>query len=100
VGRRDDAVDADEDGVDEQHERVEAARGETTALMSPLRLRTSRRRGPPPPPPSHAGYRHTDQDRGEASARGRTGRGESRDGKDVRKPNLQALQHVEAVVPH
>ena len=31
TGRRDDAVDVDEDGVDEQHERVEAARDEGAA---------------------------------------------------------------------
>ena len=31
AGRRDDAVDADEDGVDERHERVEAARDEGAA---------------------------------------------------------------------
>ena len=32
VGRRDDTVDADEDGVDEQHERMEAARDEDAAV--------------------------------------------------------------------
>ena len=31
VGRRDDTIDADEDGVDEQHERMEAARDEGAA---------------------------------------------------------------------
>ena len=34
----DDAVDADEDGVDEQHERVEAARDEGVAESSSLVL--------------------------------------------------------------
>jgi len=99
VRRRDDAVDADEDGVDEQHERVEATRDEGAAaerLDVADTVEDVSLQGP-----SSSTIPRKLQARGSGSRRG-VGTGQDRAGREPGRQGraqARALRHVVPMVP-